>query len=77
MAELSFDLTKQLSETLHEVKTFAPPIAVVIMGCGDACPWMPANDHDITENLFPLSMSCITQLMIYPQIIVGFIPKYE
>jgi arsenate reductase len=28
---------------LDEVKAFAPFDAVVTMGCGDACPWMPAK----------------------------------
>ena len=36
---------KQLiaSKNLDEVKAFAPFDAVVTMGCGDACPWMPAK----------------------------------
>lgn len=43
MAELDFDLTKQFSKSLDEVKAFAPFDVVVTMGCGDACPWMPAK----------------------------------
>ena len=31
------------SKSLEEVKQFAPFDAVVTMGCGDACPWMPAT----------------------------------
>src|SRR6516165_9496931 len=43
MAELGYDLTQQHSKSLEEVKTFAPFDVVVTMGCGDACPWMPAK----------------------------------
>ena len=43
MAELGYDLSKHDSKNLDEVKAFAPFDAVVTMGCGDACPWMPAK----------------------------------
>jgi len=43
MKELGYDLSKHDSKSLDEVKTFAPFDAVVTMGCGDACPWMPAK----------------------------------
>jgi arsenate reductase (thioredoxin) len=43
LAELGYDLSKHDSKSLDEVKTFAPFDAVVTMGCGDACPWMPAK----------------------------------
>ena len=43
MKELGYDLGKHDSKSLDEVKTFAPFDAVVTMGCGDACPWMPAK----------------------------------
>ena len=43
MKELGYDLSKHDSKNLDEVKQFAPFDAVVTMGCGDACPWMPAN----------------------------------
>jgi len=36
-------LTSHHSKTLDEVKEKAPFDAVVTMGCGDACPWMPAK----------------------------------
>jgi protein-tyrosine-phosphatase len=40
MAELGYDLTAQRSKSLDEIEgEFA---AVVTMGCGDACPWVPA-----------------------------------
>ena len=52
MKELGYDLSKHDSKSLEEVKAFAPFDAVVTMGCGDACPWMPAKkfvDWDIPD----------------------------
>jgi protein-tyrosine-phosphatase len=52
MKELGYDLTRHHSKSLDEVKSFAPFDAVVTMGCGDACPWMPAKqfiDWDIPD----------------------------
>jgi len=43
MRELGYDLSSQQSKSLEHVKRFAPFDAVVTMGCGDACPWMPAK----------------------------------
>jgi arsenate reductase (thioredoxin) len=43
MKELGYDLTTHHSKSLDEVKDCAPFDAVVTMGCGDACPWMPAK----------------------------------
>lgn len=43
MKELGYDLSKHDSKSLGEVKAYAPFDAVVTMGCGDACPWMPAK----------------------------------
>ncbi|MFM9910041.1 MAG: arsenate reductase ArsC [Chitinophagaceae bacterium] len=43
MKELGYDLSKHDSKSLKEVEQFAPFDAVVTMGCGDACPWMPAK----------------------------------
>jgi arsenate reductase (thioredoxin) len=43
MKELGYDLSSHHSKSLEEVKEFAPFDAVVTMGCGDACPWMPAK----------------------------------
>jgi L-amino acid N-acyltransferase YncA/protein-tyrosine-phosphatase len=43
MKELGYDLSVHDSKSLDEVKAFAPFDAVVTMGCGDACPWMPAK----------------------------------
>jgi arsenate reductase (thioredoxin) len=43
MKELGYDLSSHHSKSLEEVKQYAPFDAVVTMGCGDACPWMPAK----------------------------------
>ena len=43
MKELGYDLSTHDSKSLDEVKVYAPFDAVVTMGCGDACPWMPAK----------------------------------
>lgn len=43
MKELGYDLSTHDSKSLQEVKSFAPFDTVVTMGCGDACPWMPAR----------------------------------
>jgi protein-tyrosine-phosphatase len=75
MKELGYDLSKHHSKSLDEVKMFAPFDAVVTMGCGDACPWMPAkkfidwsipdpkemNDSDFknVRNLIQLNVSAL------------------
>ena len=43
MKELGYDLSVHDSKSLEEVKQYAPFDAVITMGCGDACPWMPAK----------------------------------
>jgi len=43
MKELGYDLSTHDSKSLDEVKVFVPFDGVVTMGCGDACPWMPAK----------------------------------
>jgi len=43
MNQYGYDLSKHQSKSLEEVKQFAPFDVVVTMGCGDACPWMPAK----------------------------------
>lgn len=43
MREMGYDLTQHHSKSLEEVKAEAPFDVVVTMGCGDACPWMPAR----------------------------------
>ena len=52
MKELGYDLKTHRSKSLDQVKEFSPFDAVVTMGCGDACPWMPAKqfiDWDIPD----------------------------
>ena len=52
MKELGYDLKSHRPKSLEEVKEYAPFDAVVTMGCGDACPWMPAKqfiDWDIPD----------------------------
>ena len=44
MKEVGYDLSTHQSKSLQEVQQFAPFDAVVTMGCGDACPWMPAKE---------------------------------
>lgn len=44
MKELGYDLSSHQSKSLDEVKADAPFDVVVTMGCGDACPWMPAKE---------------------------------
>ncbi len=43
MKELGYDLSRHESKSLDEVREYAPFDVVVTMGCGDACPWMPAK----------------------------------
>jgi arsenate reductase (thioredoxin) len=43
MKEIGYDLSAHRSKSLEEVRVHAPFDAVVTMGCGDACPWMPAK----------------------------------
>ena len=43
MKELGYDLSTHDSKSLEEVKAHAPFDAVITMGCGDACPWMPTK----------------------------------
>lgn len=52
MKQLGYDLSRHHSKSLDEIKQHAPFDAVVTMGCGDACPWMPAKkfvDWDIPD----------------------------
>jgi len=68
MKELGYDLSKHDSKNLDEVKQFAPFDAVVTMGCGDACPWMPANkfiDWEIPDpkNMEPAEFNQVRDLI--------------
>jgi arsenate reductase len=68
MKELGYDLSKHQSKSLEEVKAFAPFDTVVTMGCGDACPWMPAEkfmDWNIPDpkNMEPNEFNSIRDLI--------------
>lgn len=68
MKELGYDLSKHDSKSLDEVKAFAPFDAVVTMGCGDACPWMPAKkfiDWEIPDpkNMEPVEFNKVRDLI--------------
>jgi len=43
MKESGYDMSRHRSKSLNDVKEYAPFDAVITMGCGDACPWMPAK----------------------------------
>jgi protein-tyrosine-phosphatase len=43
LKEYGYDLKTHRCKSLEEVKEYAPFDVVVTMGCGDACPWMPAT----------------------------------
>lgn len=43
MAELGYDLARHDSKSLDDIAADGAPFdAVVTMGCGDSCPWVPA-----------------------------------
>lgn len=68
MKELGYDLGKHDSKSLKDVEQFAPFDAVVTMGCGDACPWMPAKkfiDWEIPDpkNMVPSKFSEVRDLI--------------
>lgn len=45
MAERGYDITSQRSKGLREIPP-GPYAAVVMMGCGDACPWVAAERRE-------------------------------
>ena len=68
MQELGYDLRTHDSKSLDAVREFAPFDAVVTMGCGDACPWMPAKqfiDWQIPDprNMDPVSFNQVRDLI--------------
>ena len=68
MKNLGYDLSKHDSKSLEEVKQYAPFDAVVTMGCGDACPWMPAKqfiDWEIPDpkNMEPAAFNEVRDLI--------------
>ena len=68
MKELGYDLNKHESKSLKDVEQFAPFDAVITMGCGDACPWMPAKkfiDWEIPDpkNMEPAEFNKVRDLI--------------
>ncbi|HEU5165937.1 MAG TPA: arsenate reductase ArsC [Chitinophagaceae bacterium] len=68
MKDLGYDLSKHDSKSLKDVEQFAPFDAVVTMGCGDACPWMPAKkfiDWEIPDpkNMDPVEFNKVRDLI--------------
>lgn len=68
MKELGYDLTTHQSKSLDEVTEYAPFDVVVTMGCGDACPWMPATqfkDWQIPDprNMDPQAFRAVRDLV--------------
>ncbi len=52
MAELGIDMSAHRSQAVSEVEDNGPFDAIVTMGCGDACPWVPARlnlDWDLPD----------------------------
>jgi protein-tyrosine-phosphatase len=47
MAELGYDLTTHASKSLDEIEGEFD--AVITMGCGDNCPWVPAKRREDWE----------------------------
>lgn len=44
MAELGYDLTQHASKSLDDIEGSFD--AVITMGCGDSCPWVPARRRE-------------------------------
>ena len=68
MKELGYDLSQHESKSLEVIERFAPFDAVVTMGCGDACPWIPAKkfiDWEIPDpkNMEPAAFNKIRDLI--------------
>lgn len=68
MKEIGYDLSNHTSKSLEEVKQYAPFDAVVTMGCGDACPWMPSKrfiDWEIPDpkNMEPENFNKVRNLV--------------
>ena len=68
MKDLGYDLSKHNSKSLKEVEQYAPFDVVVTMGCGDACPWMPARqfiEWEIPDpkNLEPVEFNKVRDLI--------------
>jgi len=56
MRERGYDLSRHKSKSLDDIPE-GPYAAVVTMGCGDACPWIPADRREDWELPDPKAMS--------------------
>jgi arsenate reductase len=56
MNELDYDLTTHHSKSLDDIPD-GPYDAVITMGCGDACPWIPAAVSEDWEIPDPKEMN--------------------
>jgi arsenate reductase (thioredoxin) len=68
MKDMGYDLTTHHSKSLEEIKANAPFDIVITMGCGDACPWMPAKkfiDWQIPDpkNMQPKEFNVVRDLI--------------
>jgi protein-tyrosine-phosphatase len=45
MQERGYDLTRHVSKRLDKIGA-EPWDYIITMGCGDACPWLPAKHHE-------------------------------
>lgn len=55
MREIGYDLSAHRSKSLDEIPA-GPFDVVVTMGCGDACPWVPATRRENWEIPDPKAM---------------------
>jgi len=55
MREIGYDLSMHRSKSLDDIPP-GPYDVVVTMGCGDACPWVPANRREDWEIPDPKEM---------------------
>ena len=56
MNEIGYDLSKHDSKSLDEIPGITYD-AVITMGCGDACPWVPARYREDWAILDPRNMN--------------------
>jgi len=64
MQDLGYDLNTHSSKSLNEIRKYAPFDVVVTMGCGDACPWMPAKQFINWEIPDPKNMELPDFLLV-------------
>lgn len=57
MAAIGYDLSTHFSKSLKDIENEAPFDLIVTMGCGDACPWLPALQYIDWEIPDPRNMA--------------------